>query len=80
MAAARPKPSRSLLTHIHMCESCARRCWGALQRPAMVERVLLQEVAAVLESCKTCVSQAGKLKNAAQKSVGDQLWAWVEGI
>lgn len=67
----------SALTHIEMCEACAKRCWPALQRPAMVERVLLLEVAKVLEKCDRCVSQAGRLKNAAQKTLGDHFWAWV---
>lgn len=65
------------LTHVQMCERCCARVWPALQRPAMQERVLLLEVAKVLESCDQCVSQAGKLKNAAQKSAGEQFWAWV---
>lgn len=74
---AQVRSTRSLLTHIDMCEECATKCWGALQRPALVERVLLLEVAAVLERCKRCVPQAGKLKNAAQKSALENVWAWV---
>jgi hypothetical protein len=67
------------LTHVEMCERCAKRCWPHLQAPALVEQVLLEQVAKVLESCDTCVSQAGKLRNAAQRTIGDHFWAWVDG-
>jgi hypothetical protein len=66
-----------MLTHVQMCEACCRKVWPALQRPSMQEKVLLLKVAAVLEQCDQCVSQAGKLKHAAQKSAGEQFWAWV---
>ena len=66
-----------MLTHVQMCEGCARRVWPALQRPSMQERVLLEDVAKVLEGCDRCISQAGKLRAAARRSVGENFWAWV---
>ena len=66
-----------MLTHVAMCERCCRRVWPALQRPSMQEQVLLERVADVLEDCEQCVSQAGKLRAAARRSVGQNFWAWV---
>ncbi len=66
-----------MLTRVEMCEACALKCWPKLQLPSMQERVLLEEVASVLERCRGCVSQAGKLRAAARRSIGQDFWAWI---